>query len=163
VDTELTIHVNKMEKEIADAYGGHIRVRVCGLCWKDDKLLMVKHKSLKPDGFWSPPGGGIEFKESIAETLKREFLEETGLLIDPGRFKFGCEFIQSPLHAIELFYQIDSTEGLLKMGYDPEIQIIDEVKYLSQNEIKAIPRDNLHGIFHHHQNKIEKLTGFYRI
>ncbi len=154
-----------MKKEIIDAYGGKVRVRVCGLYWKDDTLLMVKHNSLKTGGFWSPPGGGIEFKESIDETLKREFLEETGLLAFPGNFIFGCEFIRSPLHAIELFYHIDRIEGLLHAGYDPEIQVIEEVKYLSADEMKAIPRDNIHGIFHQYQNRseIEKLSGFYSI
>ena len=154
-----------MRKEIIDVYGSQVRVRVCGLCWKDDKLLMVKHKSLKLGGFWCPPGGGIDFNQSITETLKREFIEETGLLVSPGAFRFGCEFIQSPLHAIELFYHIDHFDGLVKTGYDPEIQLIEDVKYLSENEIKSIPDDNLHGIFHNHQTKweIEKLSGFYRI
>src|SRR6478752_1183379 len=96
-----------MDKEIAEVYGSKVRVRVCGLCWKDNKLLMVKHKVLASGGFWSPPGGGIDFNQSISETLKREFIEETGLVITPGTFRFGCEFIQSSLHAIELFYSID--------------------------------------------------------
>jgi 8-oxo-dGTP diphosphatase len=154
-----------MEKEIIEIYGSRVRVRVCGLCWMEEKLLMVKHKSLKAGGFWCPPGGGIDFNQSIAETLKREFVEETGLSVSPGVFRFGCEFIQSPLHAIELFYAIDRSEGIVKAGYDPEIQLIEEVRYLSENEIKAIPKDNLHGVFHNHQTKmeIEKLSGFYRI
>lgn len=154
-----------MEKEIADVYGFRVRVRVCGLWWKDEKILMAKHKSMKSDGFWSPPGGGIDFNQSISDTLKREFMEETGLLVYPGMFQFGCEFIESPLHAIELFYHIDHTDGTLKVGYDPEVQIIEDVKYLSIEEIKAIPKDNIHGIFHKYQSKteIEKLSGFYRI
>ncbi len=154
-----------MEKEITDIYGSRVRVRVCGLCWKDEKILMVRHKSLKADGFWAPPGGGIDFNQSIEETLQREFLEETGLLVNPGVFRFGCEFIQSPLHAIELFYNIDQSRGSVRNGHDPEIQLIEEVKYLSVEELKAIPKDNLHGIFHNHQTKmeIEKLSGFYRI
>ena len=60
-----------MEKEITEIYGSRVRVRVCGLCWKEDKLLMVKHKSLQKEGFWSPPGGGIDFGQSIEETLKK--------------------------------------------------------------------------------------------
>ncbi len=154
-----------MEKEIVDVYGSRMRVRVCGLYWKNERLLMVRHKSLSKDGFWAPPGGGIEFNQTINDTLKREFLEETGLSVTPGVFQFGCEFVQSPLHAIELFYHIDDCSGILKVGYDPEIQLIEEVRYLSEEEIQAIPRVNLHGIFHNHQTKteIEKLSGFYRI
>ena len=154
-----------MEKEIIDVYGSRVRVRACGLCWKNEKILMVKHKSLIENGFWAPPGGGIDFNQSIDDTLKREFLEETGISVTPGIFQFGCEFIQKPLHAIELFYRIDQYSGILKTGYDPEIQLIDEVRYLSSEEIKAIPKANLHGIFHIYQTKseIEKLSGFYRI
>ena len=44
---------------------------------------MVRHKGLKEDGFWAPPGGGIDFNQTIVETLQREFLEETGLLVRP--------------------------------------------------------------------------------
>ena len=129
-----------MEKEIIDVYGSRVRIRACGLCWKNEKLLMVRHKSLRDGGFWAPPGGGVEFNQSINDTLKREFLEETGLSITPGAFQFGCEFIQSPLHAIELFYHIEDCSGTVKAGYDPEIQLIDEVRYLSAEEIKAIPK-----------------------
>ena len=154
-----------MEKEITDIYGSRVRVRVCGLCWKEEKLLMVRHKALKTDGFWAPPGGGIDFNQTIEETLQREFIEETGLSVRLGVFRFGCEFIESPLHAIELFYNIDQSQGSIRNGYDPELQLIEEVKYLSSEELKAIPKDNLHSIFHNHQTKmeIEKLTGFYRI
>lgn len=154
-----------MEKVIKEIYGSRIRVRVCGLCWKDEKLLMIRHKSLKKGGFWAPPGGGIDFNQTINETLQREFMEETGLTVNPGTFLFGCEFIHDPLHAIELFYHIDRSHGSIRKGYDPEIQLIEEVKYLSAEELNAIPKDNLHGIFHNHHTKmeIEKLSGFYRI
>ncbi len=154
-----------MEKEITDIYGSRVRVRVCGLCWSEDRLLMVKHKSLQKDGFWSPPGGGIDFGQSTEETLKREFLEETGLSINPGAFRFGCEFIQNPLHAIELFYQIESHDGEAKSGYDPELQLIEEIRFMSAEEIKLIPTTNIHSIFHanHTKTEIERLSGFYRI
>jgi 8-oxo-dGTP diphosphatase len=154
-----------MEKEIEETYGLRVRVRVCGLCWNQDKLLMVRHKSLQKDGFWSPPGGGIDFGQSIHDTLKQEFLEETDLSVHPGAFRFGCEFIQNPLHAIELFYQIDNYTGIAKSGYDPEIQLIEEVRFMSFEEIRSIPKANIHGIFHTYPTKteIEQLSGFYRI
>ncbi|MGC1240922.1 MAG: NUDIX hydrolase [Chryseosolibacter sp.] len=154
-----------MDAKITRLYGDRVRVRVCGLCWQGANLLMVKHRHLANDGFWAPPGGGLEFGESIEQCLKKEFLEETGLLIGPGRFQFGCEFIQKPLHAVELFFEVNITGGLLQKGDDPELPMIEEVRYLSPAEIAEIPSANLHGIFGlaGSPEALKTLTGFYRI
>src|SRR3954468_14098393 len=109
-----------MNAEVARIYGNKVRVRACGLCWKDDRLLMINHKSITPTNFWAPPGGGVEFGQSLEETLKKEFLEETGLHIMPGKFLFGCEYILNPIHSVELFYEVMIHGGTLKTGYDPE-------------------------------------------
>ena len=59
------------------------RVRVCGLLVKDDRLLLLKHIGLGPNGFiWSPPGGGVKFEETVKEALNREFIEEVNLEIE---------------------------------------------------------------------------------
>ena len=78
-----------MEPEITKIYGNKIRVRACGLCWQNGQLLMVNHKGITQTNFWAPPGGGLEFGESIEQRLKKEFSEETGLEISKGRFLFG--------------------------------------------------------------------------
>src|SRR5688572_10749323 len=135
-----------MNAEIAEIYGNKVRIRVCGLCWgQADTLLMVKHKMGDRD-LWAPPGGGIEFGESLEQALKREFLEETTLHIIPGQFLFGCEYISHPLHAVELFFDVKKIEGIAKKGNDPEIQLIEEVRFLSTEEIRLIPSGSLHGI-----------------
>jgi|SRR5687768_18372611 len=154
-----------MNAEIAEIYGNKVRIRVCGLCWgQPDTLLMVKHK-MGDQGFWAPPGGGIEFGESLEHALKREFLEETTLQIQPGQFLFGCEFISNPLHAVELFFEVKKVEGNAKKGRDPEIQLIEEVQFLSTEEIRRIPSGSLHGIFRKYDdlNVLRQLTGFHRI
>src|SRR5688572_29701526 len=104
-----------MPSEIDKTYGNKVRIRVCGLCWRDDQLLMVKHQFGDRD-FWAPPGGGLEFGESLEIALKREFLEETGLSIRSQQFAFGCEFLQDPLHAIELYFHVVEISGKLKIG-----------------------------------------------
>lgn len=154
-----------MDQEIAAVYGKKVRVRVCGLCWEDNKLLLVNHKSLQPSNFWSPPGGGLEFGERIEGALKREFLEETGLEITVTRFAFGCELIKDPLHAVELFFHVKKLGGMLITGYDPELQIIQGSKFMSEAEILQIPPQELHGILSvaHDEPGLNQLSGFYSI
>jgi 8-oxo-dGTP diphosphatase len=154
-----------MEPKVAKIYGNKVRVRACGICWKGNELLMANHKAVTPTNFWSPPGGGVEFGESIAETLKKEFQEETGLNIRPGEFLFGCEYIEKPIHSVELFYEVHIESGKLKTGSDPEIQIIESVKFLPFEHIKKIPANEVHGVFRlvNIPDDLRNLRGFYRI
>lgn len=154
-----------MEKDVAEIYGNKVRVRACGVCWENDRLLMVNHDSITSTNFWAPPGGGVEFGQSIERCLKKEFIEETGLNITPGEFLFGCEFIQQPIHSIELFYQVKVYAGNLRTGSDPEIQIIKDVQFLTVEEIAKIPSKELHGIFRLIDSPadLKNLRGFFRI
>jgi 8-oxo-dGTP diphosphatase len=154
-----------MDSEIARIYGNRVRVRVCGLCYEGDSLLLVNHQGLAKADFWAPPGGGVDFGLSIAETLQKEFLEETNLVITPGLFAFGCEFIDPPLHAVELFFHVTRTGGQLQKGHDPEFQIIREVGFLTPQQILSTPPEHLHGIFRKYASNgtLQGLSGFYRI
>jgi 8-oxo-dGTP diphosphatase len=153
-----------MNPEIAEIYGNKVRMRVSGLYWRDDALLMIKHRMGDQD-LWAPPGGGIEFGEFLEDTLKREFLEETGLSVIPGKFLFGCEFVENPLHAIELFFDVTEASGAIQSGEDPELQIIECAQFLTPGELERIPRDSLHGILRKFASResLNQLSGFYRI
>ena len=154
-----------MDSEIAKIYGNRLRVRVCGLCWEGDKLLLVNHKSLGEVNFWAPPGGGVDFGETLEIALKREFAEETGILVEVLGFAFGYEYIRNPLHAIELFFQVKQTGGRLLSGYDPEVQVIQGAKFTSDEEIARIPTVEKHGIFQivRAAKDLHQLSGFYGI
>ena len=153
-----------MESEISKIYGNRVRVRACGLCWDHDRLLLVNHRMEEGD-FWAPPGGGVEFGEPLADALKREFKEETNLDIEPGAFLFGCEFHKAPLHAIELFFEVNVIGGELRSGTDPELQLVQHVRFFTPAEIQSLPRQKLHGIFHKVSNprEIKGLKGFYTL
>jgi 8-oxo-dGTP diphosphatase len=154
-----------MDEKVARVYGDKVRVRACGLLIRRNELLMVNHKGITDGDFWAPPGGGVEFGDSIAETLVKEFLEETGLRIKPVDFLFGCEYIDKPIHSIELFYRVEEVGGKLEVGTDPEIQIIDKVKYLAFDDIKSRSSKHVHGIFRFADSmrQLESIRGFYRI
>ena len=122
---------------------------------------MVKHKNLGSENeLWIPPGGGVNYGESLENSLQREFLEETGLVIQVKDFLFIHEFINPPLHAVELFFKVELSAGSLKIGHDPDLaidsQIIEEVRFLSFNEIISKGLKKIHQIFRY-CNSVEEL------
>jgi ADP-ribose pyrophosphatase YjhB (NUDIX family) len=157
-----------MENEVQNFYGNRLRVRACGVCVKDDAILLVNHRGISPADFWSPPGGGIQFGEGAVDCLNREFKEEVGVSIETGKFLFACEFIRHPLHAIELFFEILPFTDQLQVGSDPEKgspAIIRAVRFMPWSEIEKLPSNQCHGIFKHldHPSKITALRGYFKV
>ncbi len=151
---------------VTELYGHRLRVRVCGLYREADRLLMVQHRGLGVSNtFWSPPGGGIEFGETAVMALRREMLEETGLVCGNEHLLFVNEFVQPPLHAIELFFEVQGSGGQLRVGTDPEMaladQLILDVRLMTFEQIKALPTNQVHALFSrcHSLNDVFGLTG----
>jgi 8-oxo-dGTP diphosphatase len=149
--------------EIAHQYGNKIRIRVCGIIIQNGKILLVKHEGLGPDGIlWSPPGGGLEFGETIENALKREIKEEVGIDVIKSSFYQLTEFIQSPFHAIELFHHIHTFEGNLQLGSDPELQghqALCDARWFNKQELQALPSQQIHLILQNNNgiNELLKL------
>ncbi|MFD2033936.1 NUDIX domain-containing protein [Belliella marina] len=143
--------MTKLEKEIEEKFGGRLRTRVNGVLIQDDKILLIKHKMGGNKYFWNVPGGGMKYGTSCIENLKREFLEETGLLVDVKSFISTSEFLSPPLHAVELFFEVEVAGGELKMGKDPELeeesQLITEMGFLDIENLALIKKEEKHRIF----------------
>ena len=48
------------------------RVRVAGILIEDDRILLIEHTK-NDKKYWLVPGGGVDWGESAAEALAREF------------------------------------------------------------------------------------------
>lgn len=160
---------NKASKEdIVKTFGNRLRVRVCGVLIEDDKLLMAVHHNIGKRGiFWAPPGGGLEYGESVEDALKREFLEETGLEVEIEKYMFTHEFFDLPLHGIELFFLVRKVGGILITGVDPEMdkdkQTIENMVFTSFKELNEKHADEKHHLFRHCNSlkDLIKMEGFF--
>jgi len=87
---------------------------------KEDKILLGKRKNSHGEGDWCPPGGHLEFFETLEECAKRETKEETGLEVSELKFLAVTNdfFEKENKHYITIF-MIAEAEGELKV-MEPE-------------------------------------------
>ena len=89
--------------------------RVAGICVRDEKVLLQRPTN---DTAYAFPGGHVAFGETNAETLVREFMEETGATVNVGQLKWVEENFfpwgAKPCHQICLYYMVELvTDGVL--------------------------------------------------
>lgn len=138
---------------VAEIFGNRVRVRVSGICIKNDRILLVNHRGINDeDEFWAPPGGGFDFGYSAEENLIREFKEETGLNVKVNDFLCVNEFIGAPLHAVELFFVVEAVDGVLQKGSEPElsgrIEIIKSVGFKNWSWVKEQSPAKVHNLLY---------------
>ncbi len=159
-------------KTLSDAvqrtFGHRLRVRVCGLCFSGDDLLLIRHRGLGKLGYlYAPPGGEMHYGERAEEALIREFAEETGLRVRVRDFLFVYEFLEPPLHALELFFWVETVSGELRRGHDPELanheQLIEAVRFMSPDTIAQVPRDAVHAMISReaHSKDLLSMRGYF--
>jgi 8-oxo-dGTP diphosphatase len=124
-------------------YENILRNRACAIIVSDNWILLAKQQvPTRKEPIWMPPGGGLNFGESLFAALKREVFEETGLLVEPGRLLWIHEFIEKPYHAVEFYFECSVAGGELKLGNDPErgseTQILLDIKFVSFEEIASM-------------------------
>ncbi len=136
---------------VTEAYGHRVRVRVGALLFDDDEkpssVLLIEHAGIHTDEsgdaapFWTPPGGGVDFGESLAEALRREAEEETGLTVRVGSLRYVLDFIRPPLHAVSFYFECYADAGTLRTGADPELgerQLIRSVTFVPFEQLPGL-------------------------
>lgn len=73
---------------------------------KEGEILLLNRKKAPESGYWSIPGGTVEFGETAEEAIVREFKEETGLLCCPTHFLGYYDYIllAEHRHWLSLFF-----------------------------------------------------------
>lgn len=132
---------------IPEILTGHVRVRVGALVFDDPDhpaaVLLAEHSGLwETQPFWTPPGGGVEFGEGLAEALIREVLEETGVDIEVGPLCYVLDFVRQPLHAVSFYFACRAVNlDAAQLGTDPELgdrPLLQSVRVVGFDELSSL-------------------------
>ena len=114
----------------------NIIIKVRGVIIHDSKLLIVKHKESQ---FMALPGGHLEYGEDVITCLKRELVEELGVLPEIGRLLYINTFLSdNKTEYVEFFFEVKNGEEYLN---------IEELERTHAHELAEIlwisPSDNI--------------------
>lgn len=111
-------------------------VGVGGVTIRDGRVLIMRRAYAPLQGEWSIPGGGLDVGETIAEGVRREVEEETGIQVrvldqietferilrdDAGRVQY---------HYVILDYLCEAIDGELRAGGDAT-----DVAWVAESEL----------------------------
>jgi 8-oxo-dGTP diphosphatase len=71
-----------------------ISIRVYGILLNEAKQVLVSDEFIRGNYYTKFPGGGLEIGEGTRDCLKREFMEEMNLKIEPGAHIYTTDIYQ---------------------------------------------------------------------
>ncbi len=133
--------MNVLRKEITDIIDCLYRVSLKAVVIKNEKLLMTHEK----EGFYSLPGGGLDYGENIEKAIKRELEEELAITkgiisVDPSPIHTANKGVLHGIPRFHLYFRVD-----LEVKKDDDAEL--SYRWVSRNELKSIdvsptlPRD----------------------
>jgi 8-oxo-dGTP diphosphatase len=91
-----------------------------GIILENNKILLVKRVPYPFSGFWSLPGGHVEYGEKVETAMKREIREELGIT---AQIKKLIGIYSDPkrdprYHAVTAIYLLEKTKGKIKLDWE---------------------------------------------
>ena len=108
----------------------HFRIGVNALIFDDGRVLLAHRRDID---WWNLPGGGMEIGETLAEAVRREVMEETGLEVQVERL-VGV-YSKPQKQEVVLTFRCRVTGG--------ELQATEESRACTYFPPDALPRNTL--------------------
>lgn len=124
-------------------------VGVAVLIGKQGKVLLIKRRSSHGAGSWAPPGGHIDYGESVLECASREVKEETGLEIKNLKVLGFTEdiFEKEKKHYITIWVKADWASGEIRQDHEE----FSEIGWFDRNKL---PKPRVLFLRHYLEGKI---------
>lgn len=121
----------------------NIIINVRGVIINDSKLLIIKHLG---DDFMALPGGHLKYREDVITCLKRELVEELGVMPEIGRLLYINTFIEdkNSTECVEFFFEVKNGKDYLNIEKLERTHAheLSEIMWVSQkNDIEILPID----------------------
>ena len=109
------------------------QVAVGAIVVRDDALLMIRRGQEPAKGLWSLPGGHLEHGEYLADAVRREVKEETGLDVTAGELVGIFEVVGDTHYVILDFFARAEGEADPSPSSD-----VDEVRWVPLVEVPSL-------------------------
>lgn len=109
------------------------------------QVLLLKRTGSHGEGTWAPPGGHVEFGESLEECAVRETLEETGVVIGDVEFVAITNdlFPSEQKHYLTVWVEATYLSGQASVTDPDKVAQVSWVSWDALPEQLFIPFDNL--------------------
>ncbi len=111
---------------------------VAGIVIRDGKVLLARHTYGNGNGMLIIPGGFVEFGETPQDALKREFLEETGVNVEPKRI-IGVRF---NMHDWYIVFEAEYIfgEAVSDNNENSEVLWVDAVEAITRDDVPELTK-----------------------
>jgi 8-oxo-dGTP diphosphatase len=112
-------------------------IRVGGIFVRDGRVLMVE-QGRGAERYWLLPGGGVQFGETLADALRREFSEELGLRVAVSQLLAIVESISPDedyaKHVVHLMFEVSASQEALPEALESKVLA---VSFLDEPQLQA--------------------------
>ena len=123
------------------AYWANSSPAVQGLLVRDGKVLIGRRKIEPRKGYWDLPGGFLEEGELPLDGLRREFLEETGLEVEPVEWvgayldPYDAAFVLGLTWVVQADGEPVAADDVEELAWFGPDEIPTEMAFPSQNDV----------------------------
>jgi len=116
------------------------RLAVSAGVWRAGRVLLIRRGQAPLSGLWTFPGGHVEPGETVADAVRREVLEETGLAVEIVGEPLVHEIIRRDPAGVLLGHHVLLVHAARALGDGVPVAASDaaDARYFAPDEIAAL-------------------------